>query len=99
MVKSVMAANNGWVSTTPETLATLPESVQHSVHERQARRGDLLALVTVQIYEHDEEPYVTFPQGAQLGPESDSSAIADVVRPSSGESDSLAIMQGQLRFV
>jgi hypothetical protein len=30
-------------------------------------------------YEHDEEPYVTFPQGAQLGPESDSSAIADVV--------------------
>jgi hypothetical protein len=79
MVKSIMATNHGWVSFTPETLATLPESVQQSVHERQAQRGDLLALVTVRVYEHDEEPYVTFPDDAQLGPESDSSVIADVV--------------------
>lgn len=79
MVKSIMSTNDGWVSSTPETFATLPETVQHSVHERQAQRGDLLALVTVRVYEHDEEPYVTFPDDAHLEPESDSSAIVDVV--------------------
>jgi hypothetical protein len=79
MVKSIMATNHGWVSFTPETFATLPEEAQRAVQERQARRGDLLAVVTVRVYEHDEEPYVTFPDDAQLGPEGDSSAIADVV--------------------
>jgi hypothetical protein len=42
-------------------------------------RGALLAIVEVRVYEHLEEPQVSFPPGAALGPDSDPADVVDVV--------------------
>jgi len=50
------------------------------MRERRERQGELLAVVTVRIYEHDQVPQVTFPPDAILGVETDPSPISAVVQ-------------------
>jgi hypothetical protein len=52
---------------------------EQRMSERRGQRGQLLAVVQVHIYEHSANASVTFPREATLGPDSDSSIIADVV--------------------
>ena len=49
------------------------------VEERIRNRGELLGVVQVRVFENGCEPYVTFPQGAVLGVETDQSVIAEMV--------------------
>ena len=49
------------------------------VEERVRRRGPLLGVVQVRVYENGCEPFVTFPQDAVLGVEADQSEVAAVV--------------------
>jgi len=71
-----MSTRNGWISYAPGSKADLPKSVRREVEER---RGGLLAIVQVGVYEHDEEAQVSFPPDAMLGPDAASAAIADVL--------------------
>ena len=78
-----MAAEHGWVAYTSGDNSHLSPDVraevEHRIMQRQEERGPLLAIVEVRVYENDEEPQVSFPQGALLGVETDSSIISDVV--------------------
>lgn len=83
-----MSTGTGWVSyaSGPGGQDHLPPEVRAEVARqeaaRQERRGRLLCEVHVSVYEHDDqtaEMYVSFPAGALLGLESDSSLIADAV--------------------
>jgi hypothetical protein len=72
-----------WISTAPGSLARLPEAERRRVEqlhaERAAARGALLAEVHVQVYEHDEVPWVSFPSGSPLGPGGDQANVAALV--------------------
>jgi hypothetical protein len=78
-----MTTRQGWVSYTSGDNSHLsPEvriEVERRIRQRKKERGALLAVVQVRVYENDEEPYVTFPEDALLGAETDSSIISDVV--------------------
>jgi hypothetical protein len=78
-----MSSHRGWVSYGPSGKPELPDDernrIKEIVQERADARGELLAVVEVRVYEHDEMPYVTFPPDATLGVETDASAISDVV--------------------
>jgi hypothetical protein len=78
-----MATDHGWTSWTPSGNSNLsPErsaEVGRRVAERNQARGALLAVVQVRVYENDELPQVSFPEGAVLGVETDSTVISDVV--------------------
>jgi hypothetical protein len=78
-----MTTRQGWVSYTSGDISHLsPEvriEVERRIRQRKKERGALLAVVQVRVYENDEEPYVTFPEDALLGAETDSSIISDVV--------------------
>jgi hypothetical protein len=78
-----MTTRRGWVSYTSGDNSHLsPEvrvEVERRIRQRKKERGALLAVVQVRVYENDEEPYVTFPEDALLGAETDSSIISDVV--------------------
>jgi hypothetical protein len=78
-----MSTKHGWVSYTSGDNSHLAPNVrgevERRVRRRQEERGALLALVQVVVYENDEEPQVSFPEGALLGVEADSSVISDVV--------------------
>jgi hypothetical protein len=80
---------SGWVSYTdkPGGRDHLPADVRAEVEAREAirkeRRGELLCVVEVRVYEHDidegTEMQVSFPPGAFLSPDSDPSEIAAAV--------------------
>jgi hypothetical protein len=78
-----MTADSGWVSHGPGDNSHLPDDVRRQVEERKAQReaarGALLAVVTVRVFEHDEEPYVSFPPEALLGVETEPAQVAAVV--------------------
>jgi hypothetical protein len=78
-----MSTDHGWVAPSPGSNARLPEDVRQERRrrhgERDERRGGLLAIVSVRVYEHDEEPQVSFPPEALLGVETDAPVIAEVV--------------------
>lgn len=49
--------------------------------EREERRGRLLAIVQVRVWENGESnPQVSFPEGSVLSPLDDGERIAEVVR-------------------
>ena len=78
---------SGWVSYTPASLSELPDEERQQVEQRMREReegGPLQAIVEVRVYEHAEEPQVTFPPGAALGPGTDPAAVARVVARASG---------------
>lgn len=79
----------GWVSYTsgPGGKDHLAPDVRAEVERRETirkeRSGRLLCDVTVRVYEHDVEEgtdmWVSFPDGAALGVESDQGEVADAV--------------------
>jgi hypothetical protein len=79
-----MSTEHGWVSSAPGSDARLSDedraSAERRREERQRRRGALLAIVQVRVFEHEEEPQVTFPPNALLGPEAEGSVISEVVQ-------------------
>jgi hypothetical protein len=78
-----MTADSGWVSHGPGDSSHLPASVRREVEDRMAQRdaarGALLAVVEVRVFEHDEEPQVSFPPDALLGVETEPALVAAVV--------------------
>ena len=75
-----MAQDHGWFSYTGGTDSShLTKKQRQVVEERTLSRGRLLGVVQVRVYENGCEPFVTFPQGAVLGIETDQSTIAEMV--------------------
>ena len=74
-----MAEEQGWFSYQGADDSHLSETRRQSVEERIRRRGPLLGPVQVWVYENGCEPFVTFPQGAVLGIETDQSEVAAMV--------------------
>jgi hypothetical protein len=78
-----MSADSGWISYGPGDNSHLPADVRRQVEtrvaQREAARGALLAVVSVRVFEHDEEPSVSFPPEAQLGVEAEPAQVAAVV--------------------
>jgi hypothetical protein len=78
-----MAEETGWASYTPISHAHLsPEvraEVERRMRQRHEERGALLATVEVRVYEHDEEPQVSFPSNSVLGVETDALTISEIV--------------------
>jgi hypothetical protein len=78
-----MTAQHGWVAYTSGDNSHLSPEVraemERRMKQRQRERGALLAIIEVRVYEHDEEPQVSFPPDALLGNETDSSVISEVV--------------------
>jgi hypothetical protein len=78
-----MTADSGWVSYGPGDNSHLPADVRREVGariaQRDAARGALQAVVSVRVFEHDEEPQVSFPPGALLGVETEPVVVAKVV--------------------
>jgi len=56
--------------------AHLSDEQRQMIMDRAKRRGELLAIVTVRVY----EPHVSFPPDAVLDVETDQSVISEVVR-------------------
>ena len=76
----VMARQHGWFSYTGSSDKSHRTHEQRQIVEERIRsRGQLLGVVKVRVYENGCEPYVTFPQGAALGVETDQSVIAEMV--------------------
>jgi hypothetical protein len=61
------------------------QMVEERNDERQERRGGLLGIVEVYVYEHGCRPQVNFPDGSLLGIDSDASAISEAVARASAE--------------
>lgn len=75
-----MAQHHGWFSYRGGSdNSHLTDEQRQIVKERIRDRGQLLGVVQVRVYENGCEPFVTFPQGAAIGIETDQSVIADVV--------------------
>jgi len=76
----------GWISWGPggpssDLSPEVRAELVHRVEERRARRGRLLAVVQVQVWENGEsDPQVSFPRDSVLSPLSDRVRIAEVVR-------------------
>lgn len=75
-----MSSDHGWVSSSPGDNSHQSHQVRRLITQRRERRGALLAVVTVRVYEHEEEPHVSFPPDAVLGVETDHSVISAVVQ-------------------
>jgi hypothetical protein len=74
-----MAQHEGWFSFTGGNSSHLTDGQRQIVEDRIRDLGDLLGVVQVRVYENGCEPYVTFPQDAVLGVETDRSEIAEMV--------------------
>lgn len=74
-----MAQHQGWFSSTAGDNSHLTDEQRQIVEDRIRHRGDLLGVVRVRVYESGCERYVTFPEGALLGVETDQSEIAKMV--------------------
>ena len=84
-----MSTDQGWVSYSPGDNAHLSDEVraqaEQRLREQGERQGELLAVVTVRVYEHDQVPQITFPPDAILGVETDPSLISAVVQRAQDE--------------
>lgn len=74
-----MTQREGWFSSTAGNNSHLTDEQRQIVEDRIRDRGDLLGVVQVRVYENGCEPYVTFPEDAVLGVETDQSEIAEMV--------------------
>jgi hypothetical protein len=75
-----MSSDHGWVSSSPGDNAHQSDEVHQLITQRRERRGELLAVVSVRVYEYEEEPQLSFPPDAVLGVETDQAVISEVVR-------------------
>jgi hypothetical protein len=79
-------SKSGWISyglggPSPDLPQEVREELLRRKSEREARRGRLLAVVNVRVWENGEShPQVSFPEGSALSPLDGSERIADVVR-------------------
>ena len=73
-----MEQHEGWFSSTGGNNSHLTDEQRQIVEDRIRNRGDLLGVVQVRVYENGCD-YVTFPQDAVLGVETDQSEIAAMV--------------------
>jgi hypothetical protein len=79
-----MTTNDGWLSyasggDNSHLTAKQRRIAEEGMRERRRRRGALLAIVVVRVFENGEVPQVSFPTEATLGPDGDASAISEVV--------------------
>jgi hypothetical protein len=78
-----MPDENGWVGFTPGDNAHLTDAKRAVVHERvelaHRRRGPLLGIVEVRVYEHGCDPQVSFTADCVLGADSSPDDIALMV--------------------
>jgi hypothetical protein len=75
-----MAQDHGWFSSTGDgDNSRLTDEHRQVVEERIRSRGQLLGVVQVRVFENACEPFVTFPEGAGLGVETDQAVIAEMV--------------------
>jgi hypothetical protein len=74
-----MAQYDGWFIYTAGDDSHLTDEQGQVVEDGIRGRGNLLGLVQVRVYENGCVPYVTFPQDAVLGAETDQSEIAEMV--------------------
>jgi hypothetical protein len=83
MRRSAMPPESGWISYGSgenEHLSPEGRSRERALRERhRVERGALLAVVSVDVYEHSAEAGVGFPDGSLLQVESPSAEIAAVV--------------------
>jgi len=76
----VMAQDQGWFSYVGSSdNSDLTDEQRQIVEERIRSMGQLLGVVQVRVFENGCEPFVTFPQGAALGVETEQSVIAEMV--------------------
>jgi hypothetical protein len=75
-----MSSDHGWVSSSPGDNSHQSDGVRQLIRDRRERKGELLAVVAVRVYEHAEDTSVSFPPDAVLGVETDHSVISEVVR-------------------
>jgi hypothetical protein len=59
--------------------------VEQRRSDRQEKRGGLLAVVEVSVYQNGCLPQVSFPHGSLLGVETEASVIAEMVARASTE--------------
>jgi hypothetical protein len=76
----MVSTDHGWVSSSPGDNSHQSDQVRQLIRNRRERRGKLLAVVAVRVYEHQAVPQVTFPPDAVLGVETEQSVISEVVR-------------------
>jgi hypothetical protein len=76
----LVSTDHGWVSSSPGDNSHQSDEVRQLIGNRRERRGKLLAVVAVRVYEHEAEPQVTFPPESLLGVETDQAVISEVVR-------------------
>ncbi|MGO8860992.1 MAG: hypothetical protein ACLQRH_09525 [Acidimicrobiales bacterium] len=74
-----MTQEHGWISYTGSNNSHMTEEQRQMVGERIRLRGQLLGVVQVRVFENECEPFVTFPQDAVLGVDTDQSVIAEMV--------------------
>jgi len=85
MISCMSEPKSGWISygpggPSPDLPREIREELLRRKSEREARRGHLLAVVQVYVWENGEsDPQVSFPEGSIL-PMDDRERMADVVR-------------------
>ncbi len=81
--------DNGWISYGEGDNSHLTDSrrqmVEERIEERNMQRGGLLGVVMVNVYEHDCQVQVNFPDESLLGVETESSVISNMVARASAE--------------
>jgi hypothetical protein len=75
---------HGWVSylgggDNSHLPAGTQRQVEQRMKERRERRGQLLAVVEVRVYENEAHAQISCPHGARLRTDLDASAMAQVV--------------------
>ena len=86
MISFMNEPMSGWISygsggPSPDLPEEVREELLRRKAEREERRGRLLAVVQVQVWENGEsDPQVSFPEGSVLSPLDGRERIADVVR-------------------
>ena len=84
-----MSPQAQWVSYPSGDHAQLPDGVRHDSPQRaeaeRKRRGRLLAVVEVRVYEQAEAAQVNVQPGAPIGSESNSLDLTEIVARARGE--------------
>jgi hypothetical protein len=74
-----MSEDHGWFSYTGSDRSHLAAEQRQVAEARMDQRGQLLGVVQVRVFQNRCEPFVTFPQDAILGVETDQSVIEKMV--------------------
>jgi hypothetical protein len=75
----IMEPEHGWVSYTAEDDSHLTDSQREGIRQREERKGRLMGIVEVRVYENECVPQITFPPGALLGIDAGPDAMNEMV--------------------